>query len=125
MSAGVWNFTKTEEFGNNAVEQGATWSQGLFYGSDSVTPVPMAGWSARMQIRRSVGSPVLVELSTANGRIVLHASNGSVSLLLSAAVTAALNFTTAIYDIELTNAAGTVVIRWLKGDVELSKEVTV
>lgn len=124
MSAGTFNLTNTEE-DKNAIEQGANWTLGMVYETDTTPPVAqdLTGFTGRMQIRKSINSPVLIELTTANGRITLTPLTGGILLALSAADTAALDFTTGVYDLELTSAAGAVT-RILQGDVELSKEVT-
>ncbi|MCC6475110.1 MAG: hypothetical protein IT514_15355, partial [Burkholderiales bacterium] len=89
-------------------------------------PVDLTGSTARMQIRPYVESPdadILLSLTTANGGISLGGANGTISLLASAAATAALDFDTAVYDLEVIDGSG-LVTRLLSGMVTLSKEVT-
>lgn len=87
-------------------------------------PVDLTGCSARMQVRAELASPaVLIELTSANGRIVIDAPNGGITLRLSAAETAALTFTRAVYDLEIVYADGRV-RRLLEGSFKVKGEVT-
>lgn len=86
-------------------------------------PVDLTGATARMQIRAQVGGAVLLELTTANGGLALTGP-GTITRSLSAAQTAALTWTEAVYDLEVEYADGTVQ-RYLQGDVTVSREVTV
>ena len=57
----------------------------------SATPVDLAGAAALLQVRRAPDDPtVLLELSTANGRITVGAEPGTLVLALTAEETAAL-----------------------------------
>lgn len=86
-------------------------------------PVDLTGATARMQIRAQVGGAVLLELTTANGDLAFTGP-GTITRTLSAAQTAALTWTEAVYDLEVEYADGTVQ-RYLQGDVTVSREVTV
>lgn len=92
----------------------------------------LTGYTAKMDIRPAAGSGTLYQtLSTANAKITLgwidgsspDPTNGVVHLSLTDTDTGALSFTTAVYDLELTNTLGTV-IRIAQGSVELSPQVT-
>lgn len=86
-------------------------------------PMQLAsGWTARMQIRESKDSTdVLAEFTTEDLNIVLG-DDGSIEVELDEAVTAALDFGGAVYDLELSD--GTDVYRVAEGAVSLSNEVT-
>jgi hypothetical protein len=87
-------------------------------------PVNLTGFTARMQIRASLeDDDTLASLTTENGGITLGGTAGTVALLLSATDTAALDFTSAVYDLELISSGG-VVTRLLSGAVTLVPEVT-
>lgn len=87
-------------------------------------PVNLTSFTARMQIRPTLeDTTVLVSLTTENGGITLGGVTGTIALLLTAAATAVLNFSNAVYDLEIIDATG-VVTRLLSGNVILSKEVT-
>ena len=88
------------------------------------TPIPLTGYTALMQIRETVESTVvLAELSTANNRIIIDPINFTIQIKLSAAVTGAFTFDSAVYSMELTDNQGTI-YPFLSGSVSLTKEVT-
>lgn len=92
--------------------------------ADNGLPVDLTSWTARMQIRTSTASStVAVDMTTANGRIVLGGTAGTIRLLLSDAVTAGISITSGVYDLELI-APDTTVRRLIYGNVTLVKEVT-
>ena len=103
--------------------QGATFSK-LLKLSVAGTPMDITGYTFRMQVRESkaTSSPILLELTSANGKITTVPLMGEVSLEVSATDTALLSFLQAFYDLEMVN--GTVVTRILEGSCILSKEVT-
>jgi len=87
-------------------------------------PVDLTSFTARMQIRSDIdATDTLVSLTNENGGITLGAAAGTIALLISATATAALDFTSAVYDLEVVSAAG-VVTRLLSGAVTLVPEVT-
>jgi hypothetical protein len=86
-------------------------------------PMDLANWSARMQIRESVDSDVVIaEFTSTDGQIALG-SDGSISLTDTDTVTDALDFSAAVYDLELVDPDGNV-YRPFEGPVSLSKQVT-
>lgn len=96
-----------------------TWKVG-----QPAAPVDLTGCTALMHVRRKItDAATLIELSTGNGRIELGGPTGAITLKLSAAETAALNFAAAVYDLELTFADNTV-RRLIEGSVTLKPEVT-
>jgi ribosomal protein L18 len=104
------------------IEQGATWRLVV-----QVTGLDLTGATARMQARLVVTSVTpVVELSTANGRIVIAVSDtqhATLTLTLTAETTTGLSFTRAVYDLEVVLADGTV-YRLLQGAVTLALEIT-
>lgn len=109
---------------NLTIYQGATWSQNITWRNGlSRALIDVSGYSARMQVRSDVSAAaVLVELTTANGRITLGGINGKITLALSAAETAALAPGTYVYDLELVVASE--VTRVLQGNFIVIAEVT-
>jgi hypothetical protein len=107
------------------IEQGATFALNITWKDSSGTPVDITGFTARMQVRRSVSAATVeVELNTENGRIDLGGAAGTIGLSIPADVTAALSgWRNAVYDLELVSTTG-VVKRLLSGAVELIPEVT-
>ena len=86
-------------------------------------PVSLVNFTARMQIREKLTSnQVLYEATTQNGGIVLDTVNSTISLYISDEDTALLNFTQAVYSLELTK--GGEVTPFLVGSVSLQREVT-
>lgn len=112
-----------------AIEQGATWTLGFNWhqaGADANTPgdpYDLTGWVARMQIRRRQGTPILLDASTSNGKIVLGTTNGRVDIKFSDEDTDGLATASALYDLELENPAGDV-FRLLEGAVTVSPNIT-
>lgn len=107
------------------IEQGATlglpitWLVGT-----AQLPVDLTGCTARMDIRAKLTDTAkLLSLTTANGRIVLGGTAGTITLLLTAEETAALTWLAGVYDLEVEFGTGTVV-RLLQGTVTVSREVT-
>lgn len=111
---------------NLKIEQGATFSLPITWKAGSPTPVPvdLTGCTARMQIRQKLtDTAILVALTTENGRIELGGSAGTIALLLTAVETAAFQWVTGVYDLEIAFPDDTV-RRLLQGNVAVSKEVT-
>lgn len=89
-------------------------------------PYDLSGYSARMQVRRTIDSSTfLLNLTTENGALVLNpngTSNNVIYIDVSASVTASVE-NSGVYDIELVGPDGTV-SRILQGNFNLSREVT-
>lgn len=106
------------------IEQGATLLKPIVWKDSSGTPVNLTGYTAKMQVRQSVASPdILLEMSTANSKIQLTPSTGTITLVFSAATTAAIAWKRGKYDLELTSADGTVT-RLIEGQISVSQEIT-
>jgi hypothetical protein len=103
--------------------KGSTFSRTLTWKISS-TPVNLTNYTARMQARASVTSAtVVLDLTTANGKITLGGTAGTITLTLSAADTAAVVQSSLAYDLELVSAGG-VVTRLVEGQIVLTPEVT-
>lgn len=86
-------------------------------------PFDLQNFTARMQVRRTMdSSSTLVELTTANGRIILNEEPGRIRLSMSDEVTAGIT-TSGVYDLEIIDAGG-FVSRVVQGNFTLSQEVT-
>jgi hypothetical protein len=96
-----------------------TWRQGT-----PLAPVNLTGYTARMQLRETTGSPTTVlSLTSANGGgITLGGAAGTIALNVSATVTAAMAPGTYLYDLELVS--GATVTRLVEGRAVVSPEVT-
>lgn len=86
-------------------------------------PVPLTGYTARMQLRTKLESPeVLLELNTENGGVVIDQDLSTINIVALPEQTAALNFTQAVYSLELVR--GNEVIPFASGSMQLVKEIT-
>lgn len=134
---------------NFICEEGSDWSRTLELQQPDGDPVNLTGCSARMQVRTKIDGAVVVELSSANGRIEIDGEAGKISLALGHATTfAALDELirrtvsedagtddsgmpvivtatgpTGVYDLEITDSNG-LVTRYISGFFCLSREVT-
>ncbi len=115
---------------NIVIEQGSTFNPVFTYKDDSVNPavvIDITGFTARMHIRQTLETATtLVELTTENGGITLGGVAGTITLLITDTVTAAMDpddYDEAVYDMELISGSS-VVTRIMKGGVILSTEVT-
>lgn len=114
------------------VFQGAYWSQRLEYQDSNEQPIDLTGYTARMQVRRTVdteGDPI-IELTSSNGRITIgdpDPTDGVLLLEIAAEDTAglpAMPFDRKWrYDLELVPAGGEV-RRLTMGKFVVSLEVT-
>ena len=115
MPATPYNFT---------IEQGTTFTIAFAYRDSAGNPINITGFSARMHARQPIESArTLINATTANGLLAITGVTGTITLSMTATQTAALNFTTARYDLELESPAG-IVTRLIEGTITLSKEVT-
>lgn len=110
------------------IEQGTTWSKVFTWQvkdeHNHFQPVNLAGYSARMHVRRRItDADFIIALTNANGAITLGGAAGTITLALTATQTAALPSGAFVYDLEVVNASG-VVERLLKGTFLVDPEVT-
>ena len=108
-----------------SIDQGATFEKVITWKAGTpATPVNLTGCTARMHIRSEIADPVpLVELTTENGGITLGGALGTITLRLSAVATAALTWTTGVYDLEIVYPDARI-RRLLSGTVAVSPEIT-
>ena len=101
MSAGYHHFI---------IEQGATFGQTLTLKDSSDALVNLTGYtSAEMDLRDNPeSSTTTLTLTTANGRIALGGSAGTITLTISASDTASMSVGDGHYDLEIVNAAGAI-----------------
>ena len=107
--------------------QGATFLLPLTWQDSSKTAIDITGQQARMHVRSSADSEVvLLELTTENDRIVLGGIAGTILLKIIATDTAAVTFTSGVYDLELyyDDSGEEVVSKLLRGSVSVIPEVT-
>lgn len=85
-------------------------------------PVDLSGYEARMQFRDSYDSPVLLELTSQNGDIVIDDINKTIVRTIKASETEIIDWTKAIFDMEMFS--GDYVIKIDSGKAKISREVT-
>ena len=110
------------------IDQGATFRKSVVWRSGATVaaapPVARTGCTARAQIRAELDSPdVLLEMSTENGRVVLGGETGEIRLEIDAVTTAAIDWESGVYDLEVVFPDNTVVRR-MAGTVTVTREVT-
>lgn len=106
---------------NLSIEQGATYKKRLTWRDARKRPIDMTGYTALMHVKDKAGGTTLLILSTANGRIALS-SAGVIQILLSAAETAELAFSSGVYDMKLM--IGAEEVRLIEGRVTVSQAIT-
>lgn len=108
---------------NLTIEQGATLIKQITL-KDAVTGVPrdLTGWTGRGMIRLTYDDTVPYAVFT----VITDGVGGNLSLNLTSVQTAAFEFESALYDVELVQngTSPEIVERILQGNVFLSKEVT-
>lgn len=92
-----------------------------------LTPVDMAGYTARMQIKDKVGGTVLASTEAGDTplniiTITIDNVAKTISVLISATATAALTWTKGVYELEMVS--GGIVTALLVGKITVTKEVT-
>lgn len=107
------------------IDQGGKFFRNIAVKNNDGTVKDLTGYSGRMQFRSSPSSAIiLLEASTANGRISINSPGGIVTVNIGADVTAPLTWTAAVYDLEVFTVDPAEVIRILEGSASLSLEVT-
>lgn len=87
------------------------------------TPVDLANYTARMQIREKLtSSTVIHSLTTENGGIAFDNTLKTITLFISDTNTALFNFTSAVYGLELIHSGE--VTPFATGTITLQREVT-
>lgn len=121
------------------IEQGTTVNFEIQYKDVAGNPVNLTGYGARMQIRPTVESSTVyltlssslqpdgTGLSMSGSAPYKPLASGSIGVYIASCTSSMLNFTDAVYDLEIFVPNGTdcpTVTRILQGPVRLSKEVT-
>lgn len=107
------------------IEQGATFDVTLTWKDSAGTPVDLTGYSARAQVRSMHTSATpIVDMTVGGGQLALGGAAGTIRILLTDTVTAALPAPFAgVWDLELESGTG-VTTRLLAGAATVSPEVT-
>ena len=122
MAAGKFNFV---------IEQGTTLDFDVEYKDSNNTAVDLSDYTGRMQIKDKIGGNTThITLSSTlspdnTGLNFAEASSGKIKVFISANSSSALDFSKAVYDLEIVSGSTfPVVTRLLQGNVTLDKEVT-
>uniref|UniRef100_UPI003F493DB7 hypothetical protein n=1 Tax=Pseudonocardia sp. CA-138482 TaxID=3240023 RepID=UPI003F493DB7 len=107
------------------VPQGAAWSRAWNITDAAGNPLTVTGWSVRAQVRYSHSDTVLFEWNTAGGVGIgsAQASGTTVTILLTGSESPAWTWTTAVYDVYLTDPGG-VPTRIVEGVFAVSQSIT-
>lgn len=118
-------YVSTSQVNFNDIDssQFSTYTSGGFLCSYS--PVSLAGFSARMKVRATPSdSTVLLSLVSPTD-IALDDSKHTITMTIDAVATAALTWSTGVYDLELVSGDATpVVTKLLSGNITVLDEVT-
>lgn len=106
-----------------AVYRGETLQRVFTYKDSDGVAVDLTGYSASMQVRKSLADGVALELSTVNSRITLGGAAGTVTLTVSATDTATVDVGQYFYDLELTSGSS-VVTRLIEGRFQVKEAYT-
>jgi hypothetical protein len=106
-----------------SLQQGATWILSFEWLDDQAAPIDLTGCTAKMHMRQATGAPLLLELSTENGRISLAGATGVIELHVDAASTSLLTTQVGVYDLLVYHPNGQV-DRVIFGSFALSLAVT-
>lgn len=111
---------------NIIADQGSTFSRTVLWRDPAKKPILMEGYTARMHVRSSVDSTdTVLELTTENGGITLHRTNGNISLYVSDDEMASIPEDKYVYDLELiAPSANLYVYKLLTGNFVVRAEVT-
>lgn len=108
---------------NLKIEQDASFRLRLYWKDERQRAINLTGYSAVLQMRNSHSDAVLLEMSTANGKIVLTPTTGAIDLTLTDEETGAITWLRASYDLSLEDSTGTK-IRLVEGKVTVVPSIT-
>lgn len=123
------------------IYQGSTFTRRIEYRDSNGLPVDLTAYSARMQVRPSIGSTTkyfsLTTTPTSDGTgitmtptsasVVLPATSGSFGITISAYSSSLVDFESGFFDLEIYSGSGQTeyVKRLLSGKVKMYKQVTI
>ena len=104
--------------------QGSTFTRQLTWEDSAGSAINLTGYTARMDVRTSIDAAgaATLSLTTANGRIVLGGTAGTIALSAEGTATAAVVAGDYVYDLELVS--GSTITRLVQGTFTLRGEVT-
>lgn len=120
MSAGSLHFDDDQY---PSLKKEETFDVELTWNQPNKTPVNITGYTAKLQVRKNYGNPVILELTTENGGIALTALTGKIRLIVPASATKTLPVGKFLYD--LLMISGSNVQTLVKGEFHIKDGVTV
>lgn len=116
-----YNFDRTS---GSLLEQGTTFNrQFTWIDRETNTGIDLSNYSSQMQVRKTSNDTVILELSTANGRMSLSAA-GEINMTVAAADTENLQPGTYLYDLEIEDNATGDRHRLIEGSFVISEQIT-
>src|SRR5258706_4768949 len=116
----IYNMT-----GAQAIPQDTDWTVTMTYMVGGLT-IDLSTYTGTLQVKQTYDGPVLLNLSTSNGGLVLSsgaASTPNVTIKFLASLTLLMPiYTGMVYDIKLVSAAG-LITRFVVGQFELQRAV--
>ncbi len=116
------DYQRTATYNPKRFTQGAYWTLTLILADDNGNPIDLTGYTAKMQFRKSAGSPVVLELSSPSSGITITPSQGRIDIAATAAQTA-LFVSKLKYDLKLTPSDNHVAYP-IAGEVEPYQRIT-
>jgi hypothetical protein len=106
------------------IYQGATFNPVYTYKDANGVAINLTGYTAEFQAREQYGSQQpFINLTTSNGGITLGGSAGTITLLMSAAATAALTVLGGVQDLLLVDGSGVATRLW-QGALTVNRNVS-
>jgi len=114
---------KTAIYNGFEIYQGSTFDETITITQKNTgNPVNLTGYDARMQLRDKRTGEVLIELLSTNSRISVTPLEGKIILSISFSDTT--NLKKGSYDYDLEVFDGTRVDKYLRGTIQVIKEIT-
>jgi len=107
---------------NFSIKQGSSFTKNLTWEDDDGVAINLTGYKGKMQIRRDYDDLIYLTLTTENSRIVITPAEGKIKLQLTKSDTQSLDFSKAIYDLDIYNDDNLYTL--IEGTVTLIPEVT-
>jgi hypothetical protein len=106
------------------IEKGATYEKIFYYKDNTRTPIDLTDYTARMQVRSTFRSTVVIlDLTTENGGIVITPAEGKIVINITDTATSAIVGSKGVYDLELISGTS-VITKLIRGTVKMPDEVT-
>lgn len=105
------------------INQGDTWNVTIIWTDSEGEPVDLSGVTGAMQLRRFFGYPVLLDITTENGRMEIVGPEGRIEISVDNDTMAAIKLSAGVFDLKLTYPDG-VRTTLMRGEYQLRYEVT-